>query len=815
MSAHYDTDAPTVPGRRNFLRMGALLTLGGAVGGALGVDKLFRPTEALAVPPAAGAEEPFVYTACVNNCGSACVLKAYVKDDKVFRVETDNDVQDQWDKGVFQIRACPRGRSMRRHMYSPERLKYPMKRVGKRGEGTFERISWDEALDTVAKKLKYCVDTHGNESVMSHHASGVSVGAMLRREAFYRLMNLMGGFALATSDYSSAQNQAGLRHLYGTPGYSGNAISDVANTKLAVFFGWNIAETRMSGGGLQYELQKAKEKGNTRIIVIDPRFSDTCVTVADEWIPIRPGTDAALASALAYVLITENLVDKDFLATHSIGFDAASMPEGAPQNASYSDYILGTGFDKIAKTPQWAATITGIPAQRIVQLAREMGQAKPCFISQGWGLQRQAAGEMTTMAVATLATITGNMGLRGGGNGDYDSYFPGPVPRLPAGTNPVTVKFPVFTWIKAVEDGKNMTALKDGVTGGDRYPTDIKFIWNYAGNTLINQHADINHCRKILADDTKCEMIVVMDTHLTASARFADILLPSCVYAEQTDIIGPSYAQNTNWLLLTGAVKPFFESRPVYDVCADLAKRLGLGEQYTEGRDREAWIDHLYQTECRKEYPDLPPTVAEARAKGVVARKERSRDLPVPFADFRADPKTHPLKTPSGKIELFSPALYQISRTWELAEGQVIPPTPQYVSVAEGFEDTEGKKKYPLQLIGWHYKGRTHSHYGQVDWLQRVNPQVMWINPLDAQDRNLQYGDTVRVFNDRGEVRIQIKVTPRIMPGVIAMPQGAWYRPDAQGVDMGACINTLTAFKPTALAKANPMHTNLVQVAKV
>ena len=194
-----------VPERRTLLKAGMLSCAAVATGG-LG---LFRTGKVQAAPPSSEApKEDFIYTCCVNNCGSSCVLKAIVRDDKVVRIETDNGVKDDWENGIFQVRACPRGRSMRRHMYSPERLKYPMKRVGKRGEGKFERISWDEALDTVAKKLRYCIDTYGNESVLSHYASGSTVGAMVRREAFYRLMNLLGGFSIGTSDYSSAQNQA-------------------------------------------------------------------------------------------------------------------------------------------------------------------------------------------------------------------------------------------------------------------------------------------------------------------------------------------------------------------------------------------------------------------------------------------------------------------------------------------------------------------------------------------------------------------------------------------------------------------------------
>ena len=817
MGRHSTADSTFNGERRNILKLGALSCAAGATWG-LGLAHLFRPSEAAASPIPSLPNDPFIYTACVNNCGNTCVLKAFVRDDKIIRIETDNSVEDDWKNGIFQPRPCPRGRSMRRHMYSADRLKTPLKRVGKRGEGKFEPISWDAALDLVAEKLKYCIEKYGNASVYSHYASGVITGPMTRRENFWRLMNCVGGFSIGSSDYSSAQNQAALRYLYGKPGYSGNPITDIAHTKLAVFFGANFSETRSGGGGLQYEILEAKKKGNTRIVVIDPRYTDTCVTVADEWIPIRPGTDAALASAIAHVLINEDLIDREYLATHCVGFDASTLPVGAPENASYADYILGTGYDMIPKTPEWASALTGIPAATIIRLAREMGQAKPCLIMQGWGIQRQAAGEMNVLAVAALANLTGNLGLRGGGNGDYDSYYQSKTPKLPIGKNPVAAKFPVFMWLKAVEDGKSLTADQDGVTGADKFPADIKFIWNYAGNTLVNQHSDIANTQRVLADESKCEMIVVMDTHMTSSGRWADIILPSCVYPEQTDIQGPSYAMNTDWVLLTEAVKPFFESRPVYDVCVDLAKRLGVEQQFTEGRDREAWIDNLYQNFTRKDFPELPDTVAEARKLGVHYRA-KSRDLPVPFTDFRQDPVAHPLATPSGKVELYSAALQALSQKRKLDAsllGEVIPPVPQYVATWDGFEDVKTKEKYPLQLIGFHYKGRTHSHYANVDWLLEVQPQTLWINPVDAEERGITHQDLVRVFNDRGEVRVRAKVTPRIMPGVLALPQGAWHKPlspDSK-IDVGGCINTLTAYRPTPIARANPQHTNLVQVSR-
>jgi len=177
------------------------------------------------------------------------------------------------------------------------------------------------------------------------------------------------------------------------------------------------------------------------------------------------------------------------------------------------------------------------------------------------------------------------------------------------------------------------------------------------------------------------------------------------------------------------------------------------------------------------------------------------------------------LKTPSGKVEIFSMQLFELAGKRKLDSsqlGEVIPPVPQYVPTLEGFADARTREKYPLQLFGNHYKGRTHSHYANVDWLLEVLPQTLWINPLDAAARGIRHHDLVRVFNDRGEVQVRAKVTPRIMPGVLCLPQGAWYAPrPGDKADMGGCVNTLTAYRPTPIARANPQHTNLVQVSRV
>ncbi|MCW7554128.1 hypothetical protein NX722_16175 [Endozoicomonas gorgoniicola] len=184
------------------------------------------------------------------------------------------------------------------------------------------------------------------------------------------------------------------------------------------------------------------------------------------------------------------------------------------------------------------------------------------------------------------------------------------------------------------------------------------------------------------------------------------------------------------------------------------------------------------------------------------------------YKAFREDPEANPLDTPSGKIEIYSERLAEIAASWVLKEDDIIKPLPEYAPSWEGHESAL-TEKYPLQLFGFHYKARTHSTYGNVALLADACRQEVWVNPIDAEQRSIKDGDMLKVWNDRGELRIPAKVTERILPGVIAMGQGAWYKPDRKGVDHGACINTLTTQRPSPLAKGNPQHSNLVEIAKV
>ncbi|MDL2272468.1 molybdopterin-dependent oxidoreductase [Desulfovibrio sp. OttesenSCG-928-I05] len=804
---------------------------------ALGIPELLHPAAFPATPPpglrraipaahATGgtsdgmathpSAEEIVFSGCTTNCGSQCTLRMVTKDGRIIRVESD-DREDAPDRRA--IRACLRGRSIRQHTYSPDRIKTPMRRIPgtRRGEGKFEAISWDEAIKTVAGEWKRVLDTYGPEAVFKHYGSGTTSGALSNRDEWSRLANLMGGYLDAYGSYSTAQISVAIPYLYGNN--DGNTINDMANSRLVVMFGANIMETRQSGGGLSYELLEAKRAGNARIIMIDPRYSDSMATVGDEWIPIRPGSDGALSAAIAHVLLSEGLVDQEFLDRYCVGFDESTMPAGIPPGSSYKAYILGQGPDATPKTPGWAAAITGCPAETIIRLAREIGTTKPCCILQGWGPQRHACGDTSTRAIAMLAILTGNVGIPGGNSGSGEGFTVLPFKGLPTGDNPVRATISFYTWINAIEDYTQVTATRMGLRGKDRLETGIKFLWNTSGNALINQHSDCNATRKILEDDSTCECIVVVDTRLTPSAMFADILLPSVTPPEQDDFIRQGYHTDQGALLLARkAVEPLFDAKPQYEICTLLARELGrickrpdLEAQYTQGRTQLDWIRWLY-AKARRVKPDLPESFDDACRTGLFTWFPPTPHIA--YKAFRNDPEANPLDTPSGKIEIFSKRLWELNRTWELPEGERIHPIPVYEKTPEGPDDEAGKRRYPLQLIGHHYKGRTHSSYANLPWLGKVAPQQLWINPIDAAERGIRHGDSVTVFNDRGSVIVPAKVTPRIMPGVLSLPQGAWYKPDAQGIDRGACINTLTVTRMTPLAKGNPQHTNLVEVVR-
>lgn len=741
-----------------------------------------------------GEEIRVIHTTGLNNCGGRCVIHVHMRDGQIERLTTDTQV-DAGD-GV-PLCACVKGLNYHKTMLGADRLRYPMKRIGERGEGRFQRISWEEAVDTIAREWVRIRDTYGCGSRYVNYATGVA-GVLSGRELVKRLLSLDGGYLGYYNSYSSACMSQATPLMYGT-GETGNSIGDWLNSKLIILWGHNPMETRFDSGTMYY-LKKAREKG-IPIIVVDPRKNDTALALDAEWIPLRPATDAALLDAMAYVIVEQGLQDQDFLDRCCIGFDRAHMPEGIDPSECYLSYLMGEK-DGVAKTPEWGERITGVPAGTIRSLAVRYATAKPAALIQGLGAQRHAYGEQGVRGGILLACMTGNVGVRGGwacGSGNVTRHH---MPAMPMPENPYGMKIPSYTWTEAILRGHEMTEL-DGVTGGPQLRSDIKMMFNLAGNCLVNQHGDINRTAEILRDTSKCEFIVCSDIFMTASAKFADILLPGVSMFECENMTMPwKYGDFVGYV--NKCIEPLHECRFEYDWLAEVAEKIGLKEAFTEGRTSKQWLEHVYNG-LRKKEKELPD-FEEFKKAGIY--RYRENPTVIAFEKQRQDPERHPFPTPSGKVEIFS------EKVWNTRYRDFFPAIPRYVDPPEGACDPLAER-YPLQMIGWHTKRRCHSVHDNNLAMHKVDPQALWMHPADAAARGLADGDEALVWNDRGRVRMPVKLTERIMQGVTAVSQGAWYRPDGKGVDRGGSVNVLTSLRPTPYARGNAQHTNLVEVEKV
>ena len=516
-----------------------------------------------------------------HNCGGRCLLIAHIENDRITRLDTD----DRPDSlSAPQLRACARGRAYLRRQYHPDRLQHPLKRVGGRGEGKFVRIAWEEALDLVAGQMQRVKEKYGNEALFVPYGTG-SYNQLNGSHTARRLMNLFGGCLGIYNSYSWGAINIATPTVYGTL-VTGNQRQDWLNSRYIIMWGWNPAEMR-DGTNSDYFVKLARENG-AKVVCIDPRHSLSAAALADEWIPIRPGTDTAMMSAMAYVMLNEGLYDADFVRTHCVGWEASQMPAGLENAESYSDYLLGVR-DGIPKTPQWAEAITAVPAETITRIAREYATHKPGVLYQGYGMQRRAYGEQVVRAGCVLAAISGNVGISGGWASGLGTQAPdgGPLWTVfPAGDNPVKASIPVFLWSEACLRGHELTSA-EGVVGSPRLKTDIKLIYAVATNCLINQHADVNRSAALLKDEPKVEFIVVQDNFLTPTAKFADVVLPACTQFE-TWGVEDGWKYGDEVILQPKLVEPPGECKSDYRICADLAARLGFGEAYTEAARRKS-----------------------------------------------------------------------------------------------------------------------------------------------------------------------------------------------------------------------------------
>jgi len=739
-------------------------------------------------PPIALDPERQIAIASFNDCGAKCLMSARVQEGCVLEITPDTS--------VLPFTGCARGRAYRQTFLTADRLRYPMERTGKRGEGRFRRITWDEAVRKIAQKIRETKALYGPSSRFVTPASGVS--ALLRGDRFMkRLLGLDGGFLNYYNYYSAACANYVMPYVYGTL-ECGHTEEDLLRAGMIILWGHNPSANSF-GPFLNRTLTRAKEQG-IPIVVIDPRKSESVLTYADEWIPIKPSTDSALADALCWHIWKSGLQDQTFMDEFCLGFDEAHMPEGVPAGESYYAYLSG-GQDGVEKTAEWAQDITGVPADVIRKLAEQYARTKPACLMPGLGPQRTGNGEQFYRSTAALACITGNVGKCGGSSGGTPWIPTHLLPDFTAIENPYKGAIPSFLWTKAVENAECMTPGEDGITGVTKLDASIKLIFNLANALLLTQHSNVNQTVELLSDEQKVEMLVVSDVFLTSGARFADVLLPAPSFFEVDNIVPPWVTDN--YLLYNHrCMEPLFDCRFEYQWIRETAAALGMERDFTDGKaTQEEWMRALYD-DARNSEPELPPFEIFKNAGCFVF------EAGDPYIAFREIIQNKGrFETPSGKIEIFSKTLYDMGNPEEISG------LPRYVACEEGPEDPL-KERYPLQLIGYHTKRRCHSIHENNPLLEELEPPAVWIHFQDAAERGIQNGELLEVFNDRGCVRIPAFVTDRIMKGIVALSEGGWFKPASDGVDERGCLNVLTSSRPTPLAKGNPQHTNLVQIRK-
>ncbi|OBB60623.1 molybdopterin oxidoreductase [Mycobacterium sp. 852013-51886_SCH5428379] len=630
-----------------------------------------------------------------------------------------------------------------------------------RGADEFVAVSWDELTELLADELRRVVDTHGNEAIYGGSYGWASAGRFHHAQSqVHRFLKLLGGYTFSRHSYSLGATGVIMPRVVGTHDdlfkRSTNWEVIVDHTDLLVCFGGlALKNTGTNHGGTTAHpargaLRRFRERGG-RIVSFSPQRED--VDGQYRWFAPVPGTDVAIMLALAHVLATEGLADRGFLDRYCVGYDR------------FERYLLGAD-DGVAKSPQWAAQICGLPAADLVELARSMAEGRT-IVTVSWSLQRIRHGEQAPWMGLTLAAMLGQIGLPGGGFGHGYGSMNEPglaplrcgLPRLPQGVNPVRTFIPVA----AVSDMLLHPGEPFDYNGLRLTYPDIRCVY-WAGGNPFHHHQNIPRLRRALA---RVDTVVVHDPYWTAMAKHADIVVPSTTAFERDD-----YSGSRNDPVLTAMprlVEPYADSRDDYTTFAALAERLGFGTAFTEGRSAWQWLAHLYQTWSAELDFDVPTFEEFWRHGNLRLPTEPGLTL---LADFRADPHVHWLGTPSGKIEIFSEAIAGFGYDDCGGHPAWYPPTewlggPRAVT-------------YPLHLIANQPASRLHGQLdgGAVSQAAKVaGREAIRMHPDDAAARGLSAGDVVRVFNDRGACLAGVVIDDGLRPRVVQLPTGAWFDP--------------------------------------
>jgi len=693
-----------------------------------------------------------VRTVCGMPDYFRCGLLATVENGTITGVRP-GDFPDRADCG-----ACVKGLNTHHLVYHRDRLRHPLKRAGERGENKWHRVTWDDALTEISDRFQEVGQRYGSKAI----AWMTPVFPNLTYGGYSRLISLTKGVLV---DWWGCGDAAGpcadiatFGHLTG----EGHLISPESHPRFIIVWGYNPSSNVYH---YMRTIVQARKRG-AKVVVIDPRFSATCAH-ADQHLPIRPGTDGALALAMINVIMQEGLRDRRFLSEETVSpllvrkdnglflresdlADGGSvdrmmiMDEYTGRRQVYGTLeckpaITGTysvagiecqpAYQLLADmvqsyTPEKVALITDIPSEAIRRLAVEYATHKPASIYRGWGMQRTFHGDLACRAINTLAAVAGNIDLERPPNFVLNSRT-FMMPEGPYDTLPVM-------------------GLYDAISRGE--PFNVKAIW-CAGHNFVNQMPDTN---RLVKDFSKnLETVVVCDHFMTASAKYADYVLPAATFYECADLcIGSFY--HTYLQLQQKVVEPLYESRPDFQIAAELAGKMGFGRYFQ--KTEEQVIEELLDSD----HPTMEGASLERLKEGpLMARKVQ---------------RTGRLRTPTGKIEFYVERLKGF--------GQEL---PVYIEPVESVR-TERAGKYPLSLITSHASNRIHSTLTRLETLRSLEPEPrLEINAKDAEARDIEDGNVVRVFNDRGQVRLKAKVSQRIKPGVVDIPQGWWPEDYVQG----------------------------------
>ncbi len=676
----------------------------------------------------------------------------------------------------------------------------------RRGNDEFVELPWDEALDIAAAELDRVRKKHGNESIYGGSYGWASAGRFHHALGqLHRFLNTIGGYVSSLASYSTAGAQAIIPHVLGmhflklTWGAQ-NAWPTIAdNTQTLVMFGGiNPKNSQVSMGGVtRHETRKWFRKFSDRgirLVNISPQRADT--PEGAEWFGIIPGTDTAMMLGIAYVLENENLADRDFLHRCTTGYD------------KFRNYLVGE-TDGLPKTPEWAAGICSIDAGTIRELAHRMASSRT-LITVAWSLQRAQYGEQPYWMAATLAAMLGQIGLPGGGIG-YGYGAIGGVggavkrlgsPTLPQGENPVSDFIPVARLADLL--------LNPGApyefNGQKRHYADIRLVY-WCGGNPFHHHQDLNRLNTAWKQP---ETIIVHEPWWTATAKRADIVFPATTPYEREDI---SLAQGDSYLFhMPALISPIAEARNDYEIFSELARRMGVGDSFTEGRNTETWLRHLYDQFRQEtiaegiEIPDFDQLRTQNYVELPIARAEFAE---VPFAAFRENPEIAPLGTPSGRIEIYSETIAGFGY-------DDCPGHPTWLAPDECLGSSLASQ-FPLHLVSPQPGDKLHSQMeSAIADIPGARPMPISINTADAQQRDIKDGDLVRVFNARGACQARARVGIDIRQGVVALQTGAWHDLDPEGTDTQGNPNILTRDLGTSrLGQGCSAHTTLVEISRL